>query len=207
MAVVNGGAKRTDAVSDVETAEMIVREIAKTCVKSSLIFHIGLITSLRGCDIRSLSWAEVEPLLVNNVDSFQVKQQKTGALVKVKMSPALRSIFSELYNTRGSNTYVFEHNTNRSFGKPISRSKVHSEIQNASKRLKEAGVLPEGFVLGQHSARKAVSSMMFNDGVDISIISKKLGHRTTTATLNYLGITEKRVEDIADAYDLSFGRK
>lgn len=206
MSIITKGARKTDAVSDIELAEKIVKEIATTCPKSATIFHIGLITSLRGCDVRSWTWAEIDAVLKSRASHMNIRQQKTNKIVKVKLVDELREILEDLSAKRGSNVYVFEHNTNRSFGKPISRSKVHSEIQAASNRLKEAGVLPPDFVLGQHSARKAKSSMMFNDGVDISIISKKLGHRTTTATANYLGITEKQVDDISDNYSFNFNK-
>ncbi|MGQ8774286.1 tyrosine-type recombinase/integrase [Serratia sp. NA_112.1] len=61
----------------------------------------------------------------------------------------------------------------RSTGKPVSRSKLHEEISHAGYKL--------GLNLSTHSMRKSKPTIGYEDGADIAVISKALGHKSLSS--------------------------
>ncbi|MGQ8815838.1 tyrosine-type recombinase/integrase [Serratia sp. NA_13] len=60
-----------------------------------------------------------------------------------------------------------------STGKPVSRSKLHEEISHAGYKL--------GLNLSTHSMRKSKPTIGYEDGADIAVISKALGHKSLSS--------------------------
>lgn len=102
--------------------------------------------------------------------------------------------------------YVFQNDSNRSKGKPISRSKIHAEIQYAVDKLKMRQLLPQDAVISMHSARKTVATIAHNNNEDLEVISKMLGHRSTEHTRAYLGITQAKVDALRMKYSTGIKR-
>ncbi len=90
--------------------------------------------------------------------------------------------------------YVLQLDSKRSTGKPVSRSKLHEEISYAGHKL--------GLNLSTHSMRKSKPTIGYEDGADIAVISKELGHKSLASTLHYIGATQAKVDNFADKYSL-----
>lgn len=61
------------------------------------------------------------------------------------------------------------------------------------KRIAEKFDLPD---IGTHSLRKTWGYQARKAGIDLSIIHKKLGHRTPGITKRYIGITDDEVHQV-----------
>ena len=90
--------------------------------------------------------------------------------------------------------YILQLDSKRSTGKPVSRSKLHEEISYAGQKL--------GLNLSTHCMRKSKPTIGYEDGADIAVISKALGHKSLASTLYYIGATQAKVDNFADKYSL-----
>lgn len=50
--------------------------------------------------------------------------------------------------------------------------------------------------------RKSKPTIGYEDGADIAVISKALGHKSLASTLHYIGATQAKVGNFADKYSL-----
>lgn len=137
---------------------------------------------------------------------LRITQAKTKDAVEVELTETARDVLQARYNERGDNVYVFQNDSNRSKGKPVSRSKIHAEIQYAVDKLKMRGLLPQDAVISMHSSRKTVATIAHSKGEDLQVISKMLGHRSTEHTRAYLGITQAKVDALRTKYSTGIKR-
>lgn len=137
---------------------------------------------------------------------LRITQDKTKEAVEVELTETARDVLQARYNERGDNVYVFQNDSNRSKGKPISRSKIHAEIQYAVDKLKARKLLPPEAVISMHSSRKTVATIAHLKGEDLEVISKMLGHRSTEHTRAYLGITQAKVDALRTKYSTGIKR-
>lgn len=124
---ISKGARRTDGLESAEQVQMVVEEIAKKSQTVADLFLLGVETQLRGVDMREWRWDELD--IGSKV--LRITQDKTKEAVEVELTETAREVLKARYNERGENVYVFQNDSNRSKGKPVSRSKIHAEIQYA----------------------------------------------------------------------------
>ncbi|HHS9967486.1 TPA: tyrosine-type recombinase/integrase [Raoultella ornithinolytica] len=199
---VSKGAKRTDGLESAEQVQMVVEEIAKKSQAVADLFLLGVETQLRGVDMREWKWSDLD--IGSKV--LRITQDKTKEAVEVELTETARDVLQARYNERGDNVYVFQNDSNRSRGKPISRSKIHAEIQYAVDKLKARKLLPPDAVISMHSSRKTVATIAHSKGEDLEVISKMLGHRSTEHTRAYLGITQAKVDALRTKYSTGIMR-
>lgn len=106
------------------------------CVWVSVLIE----TQLRGVDMRSWRWDELD--IGSKV--LRITHDKTKEAVEVELTETAREVLKARYNERGDNVYVFQNDNNRTKGKPISRSKIHAEIEYAVDKLKMRGLASTG---------------------------------------------------------------
>ncbi|HBX0010062.1 MULTISPECIES: tyrosine-type recombinase/integrase [Klebsiella pneumoniae complex] len=199
---ISKGARRTDGLESAEQVQMVVEEIAKKSQTVADLFLLGVETQLRGVDMREWKWSDLD--IGSKV--LRITQAKTKDAVEVELTETARDVLQARYNERGENVYVFQNDSNRSKGKPVSRSKIHSEIQYAVDKLKMRGLLPQDAVISMHSSRKTVATIAHSKGEDLLVISKMLGHRSTEHTRAYLGITQAKVDALRTKYSTGIKR-
>ena len=199
---ISRGARRTDGLESAEQVQMVVEEIAKKSQTVADLFLLGVETQLRGVDMREWKWSDLD--IGSNV--LRITQDKTKEAVEVELTETARDVLQARYNERGENVYVFQNDSNRSKGKPISRSKIHAEIQYAVDKLKARKLLPQDAVISMHSSRKTVATIAHSKGEDLEVISKMLGHRSTEHTRAYLGITQAKVDALRTKYSTGIKR-
>lgn len=199
---ISRGAKRTDGLESADQVQMVVEEIARKSQVVADLFLLGVETQLRGADMRQWRWDELD------IDSsvLRITQEKTAGAVEVMLTPTARDVLQARYNERGNNVYVFQNDSNRSRGKPVSRSKIHAEIQYAVDKLKMRKLLPQDAVISMHSSRKTVATIAHTKGEDLEVISKMLGHRSTEHTRAYLGITQAKADALRTKYTTGIKR-
>ena len=152
--------------------------------------------------MREWKWSDLD--IGSNV--LRITQDKTKEAVEVELTETARDVLQARYNERGDNVYVFQNDSNRSKGKPISRSKIHAEIQYAVDKLKARKLIPQEAVISMHSSRKTVATIAHSKGEDLEVISKMLGHRSTEHTRAYLGITQAKVDALRTKYSTGIKR-
>ena len=199
---ISRGARRTDGLGSAEQVQMVVEEIAKKSQTVADLFLLGVETQLRGVDMREWKWSDLD--IGSQV--LRITQDKTKEAVEVELTETARDVLQARYNERGENVYVFQNDSNRSKGKPISRSKIHAEIQYAVDKLKARKLLPQDAVISMHSSRKTVATIAHSKGEDLEVISKMLGHRSTEHTRAYLGITQAKVDALRTKYSTGIKR-
>ena len=199
---ISKGAKRTDGLESADQVKMVVEEITKKSQTVADLFLIGVETQLRGVDMRSWRWDELD--IGSKV--LRITQDKTKEAVEVELTETAREVLKARYNERGDNVYVFQNDSNRSKGKPISRSKIHAEIQYAVDKLKMQRLIPQEAVISMHSARKTIATIAHSKGEDLEVISKMLGHRSTEHTRAYIGITQAKVDALRTKYSTGIKR-
>lgn len=199
---ISKGARRTDGLESAEQVQMVVEEIAKKSPTVADLFLLGVETQLRGVDMREWKWSDLD--IGSKV--LRITQDKTKEAVEVELTETARDVLQARYNERGDNVYVFQNDSNRSKGKPISRSKIHAEIQYAVDKLKARKLIPQEAVISMHSSRKTIASIAHSKGEDLEVISKMLGHRSTEHTRAYLGITQAKVDALRTKYSTGIKR-
>ncbi|VUC89378.1 integrase family protein [Raoultella terrigena] len=199
---ISKGARRTDGLESAEEVQMVVEEIAKKSQTVADLFLLGVETQLRGADMREWKWSDLD--IGSNV--LRITQEKTAGAIEALLTETARDVLQARYNERGDNVYVFQNDSNRSKGKPVSRSKIHAEIQYAVDKLKARRKLPQDAVIAMHSSRKTVATIAHAKGEDLEVISKMLGHRSTEHTRAYLNITQAKVDALRTKYSTGIKR-
>ncbi len=108
------------------------------------------------------------------------------------VEPQASSVAEELYDL---DRYLFTaHQTNKNV--PISRVRAWQMIREWCNQVGVSGRL------GTHTLRKSAGYHMRMAGVPIEMIAEVLGHRSTTITKRYIGITNDEVTKVLKNFNL-----
>jgi integrase len=158
-----------------------------------LACHVGL----RASDLLKLTFEDMEKREVN------LSEDKTS---KIRIFP-VTDIMAESVKTlkkwyKSQNIdpiYLFQATGNRAVGKakPISQSYYYRKINDAIDKLGIDGNF------GTHTARKTFGYHLYQKTDDIALIQKILNHASSEETLNYIGVTRKKIEQAYWLLDFS----
>ena len=123
---------------------------------------------------------------------INLKEAKTGKPRIIELNSKALAIVEQRRSNHPSNVYLFEVNTNRSKGKPISR-------QTIAAAFKEVGSIV-GLQLGTHSMRKTRGYHLYKQTNNLALVQSLLNHRSSAETLRYIGLNDKDVS--ASYHDL-----
>ena len=173
-----------DALTTQEELENVIRLLKKhaTPIYADL-FKFGVNVALRISDMLMIKFEDVQG------NELKFKESKTGKTRIITLNKPAKQIVGERRKRHPNHVYLFEAESNRTKGKPISRHTV-------SAKFKEIGDIVDK-KLSTHSMRKTRGAIMYNQGVGIEKICMMLGHSSPAVTLRYIGIT---AQDIADTY-------
>ena len=149
---------------------------------------LGYELMLRVSDLRSIRYDDIKG------DHLVLSQQKTGESVRVRLTDTAKRIIAARREANPDHVYLLQLDSHRSKGKPVSRSKLHEEIRYAGEKLR--------LNLSPHSMRKSKPTIGYDNGEDIAVISKALGHKSLQSTLHYIGATQRKVDDFSDKYSI-----
>ena len=154
------------------------------------IWKIGLNLSLRISDLLAIRFGDLDL----DRREFDLVEGKTGKKRRIRLNNTALKIIERRRKENPADIYLFQVNSNRAKGKPISRNSVSRAFKDAGDRI--------GLRINTHSMRKSRGFVMFSDGVPIEKISKVLNHSHPAITMRYLGITNQEVLDSYDEYEL-----
>lgn len=180
-----------DGCKSIDEVKAVAAELAKQG-KGNMLYRdawlLGFELMLRVSDLRELRYDDVQG------DHVVITQQKTGKVVRVRLTDTAKRIIAARAEANPQHVYVLQLDSKRSAGKPVSRSKLHEEISHAGHKL--------GLNLSTHSMRKSKPTIGYEDGADIAVISKALGHKSLASTLHYIGATQQKIDHFTERYSL-----
>ena len=159
--------------------------------RNYLLFVMGINIALRISDLLSI---KVKDIIDNKGDLkefLHIKEGKTGRQAKIYLNDTVKEALNYyLDKIRGidPDSYLFK--SERS-NKRLDRVRVWGLIQEW---VKEAGL--EGERYGTHSLRKTWGYQARMQGVSISQIQNKLGHKSPAITSRYIGIDQEEINNV-----------
>ena len=142
-------------------------------------------TGIRSVDVRNLKPGDID--LENKQIHFV--QRKTGVHVRIPMRPVVsNAIVDYVKNERSRKGYPYLFVPDRVIKNHRPGAKPYPcNVKYVVNKIYDAiGIRTNGERRGTHILRHAVSDRMLNEGTDISVISRILGHTDPTTTFNYI---------------------
>lgn len=178
-----------EAVKTAEEIERITRKLKFNARGNTLyadIWQFGLQVALRISDLLQITMAEAMS------GQLKVIEGKTGKTRSIKLNEKARQIVATRKQSHPDATYLFEVDSNRAKGKPVSRVSVAKAFKAVGDEI--------GINLGTHSMRKTRGWLMHQSGVSIEMICKVLNHSSPAITMFYLGITQDEIDSTYDQF-------
>lgn len=144
------------------------------------IWNFGLQVALRITDLLTITYDEA---LSGRV---VIKEGKTGKTRSIELNSKAIEIVKARRAAHPDHTYLFEVDSNRASGKPVSRVAVAVAFKAVGDELDIA--------LGTHSMRKTRGWLMHSAGVSIEKICKVLNHSSPAVTMTYIGLTQSEID-------------
>jgi site-specific recombinase XerD len=161
-------------------AELIYKQIHN--VKHKAIFCL-----LYGCGLRR---SEVLHLKPHDIDRTRmivnVRQAKNNKDRQVMLDKKLLLLLEQYYRQYRPTEYMF----NGQYGNIYSGSSINLFLKYYSKKARVKKKVKA------HTLRHSFATHLLEDGVDISIIQKLLGHASLKTTLIYVHISNKHISGI-----------
>lgn len=145
------------------------------------IWEFGLQVALRISDLLSIT---MQDALKGRI---VIKEEKTSKVRSIDLNEKARAIVQARYKANPEHTYLFQVDSNRAKGKPVSRVAVGVAFKAVGEEL--------GIQLGTHSMRKTRGWIMHSAGVSIEMICKVLNHSSPAITMHYLGLTQQEIDE------------
>lgn len=124
---------------------------------------------------------------------LKLKEQKTGKIRSIMLTTKALELVAQRRADNPGHEYLFEVDSNRAKGKPISRVTV-------SAKFKEAGDMLN-LHIAAHSPRKNLGYHAIKRGVSLPTLTKLYGHSSQAVTLAYCGIMDRDVENVYNGID------
>ena len=173
---------------EIEQMKQVLRD--KYPAIYSDVWSIGLNMSLRISDLLKVKYDHIDAY----ARSLTLTESKTGKRKDIRLNDAAMAIIARRRSAHPGDTWLFESNTNRSKGRPITRGAVSKAFNSAGQRL--------GLNVNSHSMRKSRGAIMYKDGVPLPVIARVLNHSSISCTLRYIGITKEETLKTFDDYQL-----
>lgn len=190
--------KRVEPIRDRKKISAIKGNLKKRDPRDFLLFTLGINTGLRISDILKLKVEDVKETSGEIKEYLDLNEKKTrrqrNIYINDEVKKALEYYFdrTRLYDL---DRYLFTSNKSKE-NKPISRERAWQLIRMW---CNEVGVKGR---LGTHTLRKTFGYHLRMAGVGIEVISEALGHKSTTVTKRYIGITDDEVTKIIKNFNL-----
>lgn len=172
-----------EAVKTQAEADMITRKLIKNAKGNTLyadIWRFGVNTALRISDLLSLTFEDVQG------SKLVLKEGKTGKTRTIDLNSSAKTIIEARRQAFPHHTYLFEADSNRAKGKPVSRVAVAVAFKAVGDEI--------DIQLGTHSMRKTRGWLMYSGGASLELICKVLNHSSPAVTMVYIGLTQSEID-------------
>ena len=159
-----------------------------------LLLVLGFNTGLRIGDICNLRVKDVR-----GRERVNIEAQKTDKMSDVKLQAAAQKALNDALRGKGEDDYVLtSRQRSRRDGKarPISRQRCYSIIREIAR---QAGFEEH---VGCHTLRKTFAWNYYKaSGGDLAKLQNILDHSSQEATIHYLGLDRKALDDVIDSME------
>lgn len=169
---------------------ILTREETADVLKNIRVLrHRACLTLIYSCGLRLKEGLTIRP---NQIDSkrmlVHIQLTKGNSDRYVPLPQSTLTLLREHYRTHRNPYYVFPapgrgENLESTHNKPLPDSSIQTVFK---KSLKEVGIIKNVSV---HSLRHSYATHLLEDGINIKLIQKYLGHRSLRSTLIYLHLT------------------
>ncbi len=195
-----------DAIKSKETVELISNLLGKhrkPIYKDA--FDLNMCLALRAGDLLNLSYTDVINSDGSVSDYLIIKEEKTedvkGKLArKIKLTGKAKDIILKRRNQNPTHRFMFESDSNRSKGKPLTYKSLYRAFVYISTIVTD--LTEEVIQFTTHSCRKTIGYFLWQQNVKIEVICALLNHSSPAVTMAYLGLVQ---EDVDNCYDLVGG--
>ncbi|MDH4611357.1 tyrosine-type recombinase/integrase [Pseudomonas sp. BN102] len=178
-----------EAVKTQAQVQEVARKLVLNAKGNTLyadLWTFGLQVALRISDLLTITYDEA---LTGRI---QIKESKTGKMRSIKLNAEALEVVQQRRKAHPDHTYLFEVDSNRAKGKPVSRVAVATAFKAVGDEL--------GIQLGTHSMRKTRGWLMHSAGVSIEMICKVLNHSSPAITMAYIGLTQAEIDSTYDEF-------
>lgn len=172
-----------EAVKTLSDADTISRKLTKNARGKTLyadIWRFGINTALRISDLLDLTFDDVSGT------KLVLKEGKTGKTRSIDLNSGARAVIEARRKAHPDHTYLFQVESNRASGKPVSRVAVANAFKAVGDEM--------SIQLGTHSMRKTRGWLMHSEGKSIEMICKVLNHSSPAVTMAYIGLTQSEID-------------
>ncbi|MGL1931821.1 MAG: site-specific integrase [Desulfotalea sp.] len=167
-----------------EQAQSLLHELKKRSHQTYCISLLSLNTGMRFGEIAGLLWQHINL----KRRAILVLDPKNGENRTVHMVDRVLEMFQEL-ERKESDELIFPSNTEKKMTKISNTFPKTIEVLGINR-----GISDRRLRLGFHSLRHTAASWMANQGVEMHIIARVLGHKTLAMTMRYSHINDKTVK-------------
>lgn len=159
-------------------------------------FIIGCNSALRCGDLMKITMTQARSGIVN------IREQKNSKHKTFKFNKPCLEAVERLINFYDSKevepVYLFQALGNRSKNqcRPFSVAYIRGLIKEAA----EAACLD--YNVGSHTMRKSFAYHAYNNGADIYQLQELLNHDSIRMTFKYIGITQERVQNLYNEFEI-----
>jgi integrase len=165
------------------------------------IWKVSLNLALRISDTLNITTEDAKKYLKKGY--YLSKDIKTKKSNRVKLNENTKIAFEraltlKLEGQNNHNIYLFSGIGNRSKNsdKPISRQQVFRVYQEVAEWENL------DIKIGTHSARKTWGLQVYKATKDLSKVMHRLNHSSEAITLKYIGITQQKMDDLVEEFNL-----
>ena len=142
-------------------------------------FKLGCILGLRASDLLTLKYSDIYN------DAVKIIEQKTKKVNQIDLSDKAKLIIKRRKTKYPNTTYLFETNSRRSKGRPLSLRIFNQRLQEVAQVLGLEGKL------SSHTMRKTLGYQVYKQTNDLGLVCSMLNHASIKDTLKYIGITKE----------------
>ena len=162
------------------------------------LLTVGIDSLLRCVDLLNLQVRDVTDRYGRVTEEIYYRQKKTKHTVGPTLTPKAIEALQKWIRVSGKKPHHYLFTRTKAIdGPPIGDSAFRDAIKWWASLIQ---LDPTPY--STHSLRRTKPHFMFREGVDIAYISELLGHKDTSTTLRYLGITLEEARYFAQKHDL-----
>lgn len=178
-------------LSDIQRLEVWLRQDQRW--HDLALLGTALDSLLRSSDLLPLKVWDVQSPNGHIFRRLPQRQRKTSQAITAVLTPNTRHYLAQWIEWSGKTPEHFLFTRQKPVGAaPISRVQYAQVVKTWADWL---GHAPEDF--STHSLRRTKAAHMYWEGEDIAVVSRLLGHKSLTHTVEYLGITQHQAEQAA----------
>ncbi|WP_100400839.1 site-specific integrase [Bacillus sp. FJAT-44742] len=179
--------QKVQPIRELEAIDRMKRALKRDSLRNYFMFVLGLNTGMRISDILPLQVKDVR-----NKTHIRVKETKTRKSGTFRINRELWQDIADYTEDMQDEEYLFP---SRKTNLPLTRVQAYRILRKAADK---AGIEQ----IGTHSMRKTLGYHFYNQTKDVAVLQEIFNHSTPAITKDYIGITQKEIDDKMDNFYL-----